>query len=190
MTRSLPAPPSMYSLKNWSFTMFRDMKVGTRLMLAFGAVLVLLIAVIGVGLLRMAAIRTNLRSITQEDIVAMRHATAMSAEAAQVSTSVRDALILHDEEKIKTAAAEVDLAMKNFEAQIAATERIQADVASTTKPEKDAVAKVKKLWSGLKEDVGQTLDLAKQNQADMAWRWFYKSTDASMKNAEIRRTLA
>jgi methyl-accepting chemotaxis protein len=180
----------MYSLKNWSFTMFRDMKVGTRLMLAFGAVLVLLIAVIGVGLLRMAAIRTNLRSITQEDIVAMRHATAMSAEAAQVSTSVRDALILHDEEKIKTAAAEVDLAMKNFEAQIAATERMQADVASTTKAEKDAVAKVKKLWSGLKEDVGQTLDLAKQNQADMAWRWFYKSTDASMKNAEIRRTLA
>ncbi len=170
--------------------MFRDMKVGTRLMLAFGAVLVLLIAVIGVGLLRMAAIRTNLRSITQEDIVAMRHATAMSAEAAQVSTSVRDALILHDEEKIKTAAAEVDQGIKNFEAQIAATERMQADVASTTKAEKDAVAKVKKLWSGLKEDVGQTLDLAKQNQADMAWRWFYKSTDASMKNAEIRRTLA
>ena len=84
---------SQYSLKNWSFKMFRDMKVGTRLTLAFGAVLVLLVAVIGVGLMRMAAIRTNLRTITDENIVAMRHATAMSAEAAQVSTSVRDALL-------------------------------------------------------------------------------------------------
>src|SRR5579859_7476518 len=117
---------SKYSSRNWSFTMFRDMKVGTRLMVAFGAVLVLLVAVIGVGLMRMAAIRANLRSITEENIVAMRHATAMSAEAAQVSTSVRDALVLHDEEKIKAAAEQVELAEKNFEAQIAATERMQA----------------------------------------------------------------
>jgi methyl-accepting chemotaxis protein len=170
--------------------MFQDMKVSTRLTLAFGAVLVLLIAVIGVGLLRMAAIRANLRSITEENIVAMRHATAMSAEAAQVSTSVRDALLLKDEEKMKAAIAEVDQATKNFEGQIAAAERMQATVVSTTKAEKDAVAKVKKLWSGLKEDVGQTLDLCKQNNSDMAFRWFYKSTDASVKNAEIRRTLA
>jgi methyl-accepting chemotaxis protein len=180
----------MNSLKNWSFTMFRDMKVGTRLMLAFGAVLVLLIAVIGVGLLRMAAIRANLRSITEENIVAMRHATAMSAEAAQVSTSIRDALLLHDEEKLKAAATEVEQAEKSFEGQIADTERMQATTASTTKEEKDAVAKVKKLWSGLKDGVGQTLEFCKQHDSDTAFRWFYKSTDASLKNAEIRRTLA
>jgi len=177
-------------MKTWSFSMFRDMKVGTRLMLAFGAVLILLVAVIGVGLARMAAIRTNLRTITEENIVAMRHATAMSSEAAQVSTSIRDALLMHDEEKLKAAAEQVDIASKNFEGQIAATEKMQASIASTTKEERDAVAKVKKLWSGLKEDVGQALDLCKQNQSDMAFRWFYKSTDASVKNVEIRKTLA
>ena len=120
----------MYSFKTRSFRMFRDLKVGTRLTLAFSAVLVLLIAVIGVGLLRMAAIRANLRSITDENIVAMRHATAMSAEAAQVSSSIRDALLLHDDEKLKAAAADVDQAMKNFDAQIADTERMQAAVRS------------------------------------------------------------
>jgi len=170
--------------------MFRDMKVGTRLLLAFGAVLVLLVAVIGVGLMRMAAIRANLRSITEENIVAMRHATAMSAEAAQVSTSVRDALVLHDDEKIKAAADQVERSEKNFEAQIAATEHMQATTASTTKEEKEVVAKVKKLWAGLKDGVGQTLEFAKGHDADTAYRWFYKSTDASMKNAEIRNTLA
>src|ERR1700761_8665854 len=138
---------NMHSSKFWSFTMFRDMKVGTRLFLAFGAVLILLVAVIAVGLARMAAIRSNLRSITEENLVAMRHATAMSAEAAQVSTSVRDAIVLHDEERIKAAADQVEQSEKNFEAQIAATEQMQASTASTTKEEKDAVAKVKKLWS-------------------------------------------
>ena len=170
--------------------MFRDMKVGTRLMLAFGAVLVLLVAVIGVGLMRMAAIRANLRSITQENLVAMSHATAMSAESAQVSTSIRDALLLKDDEKLKAAATEVEQAEKNFEAQVAETERMQAATPSTTKEEKDALAKVKKLWNGLKEGVGQTLEFCKGHDTDTAYRWFYKSTDASVKNAEIRRTLA
>ena len=170
--------------------MFRDLKVGTRLSVAFGAVLVLLAAVIGVGLLRMAAIRANLRSITDENIVAMRHATAMSAEAAQVSTSVRDALLLKDDEKLKAAAAEVELATRNFDAQIADTERMQAAMPSTTKAEKDVLATVKKLWGGFKDGVGQTVEFCKQHDSDTAYRWFYRSTDASVKNAEIRRTLA
>ncbi len=170
--------------------MFRDMKVGTRLLLAFTAVLVLLVAVIGVGLIRMAAIRANLHSITEENIVAMRHAAAMSAEAAQVSTSIRDALLMKDDEKLKAAATAVEQAEKNFETQIAETEHIQATTASTTKEEKDTVAKLKKLWNGLKDGVAQTLEFCKQHDSDTAFRWFYKSTDASIKNAEIRNTLA
>src|SRR6185312_2165709 len=189
-----PPPPkghamSQFSLKNWSFTMFRDMKVGTRLMMAFAAVLVLLVAVIGVGLIRMAAIRANLHSITEENIVAMRHSAAMSAEAAQVSTSIRDALLMKDDDKLKAAAADVEQAEKNFEAQIAETERMQAAAASTTKEEKETVAKLKKLWGGLKDGVGQTLEFAKGHDSDTAYRWFYKSTDASIKNAQIRETL-
>jgi methyl-accepting chemotaxis protein len=170
--------------------MFRDMKVGTRLMCAFAAVLVLLVAVIGVGLMRMAAIRANLHSITEENIVAMRHSAAMSAEAARVSTSIRDALLMKDDEKLKAAATDVEQAEKNFEAQIAETERMQAATASTTKEEKDTVAKLKKLWNGLKDGVGQTLEFAKGHDADTAFRWFYRSTDASIKNAQIRETLA
>ena len=170
--------------------MFWDMKVGTRLMLAFGAVLVLLVAVISVGLVRMAAIRGNLRTITEENIVAMRHATAMSTEADKVSTSIRDALLMHDDEKLKAAATAVEQAEKGFEAQIANTEHMQAAIASTTKEEKDTVAKVKKLWNGLKDGVGQTLEFCKAHDSDTAYRWFYKSTDASIKNAEIRTTLA
>jgi methyl-accepting chemotaxis protein len=181
---------SQHSLKNWSFSMFRDMKVGTRLQLAFAAVLVLLVAVIGVGLLRMAAIRANLHSITEENIVAMRHSAAMSAEAAQVSTSIRDALLMKDDEKLKVAATAVEEAEKSFEAQIAATEQMQAATASTTKEEKETVAKLKKLWNGLKDGVGQTLEFCKGHDSDTAFRWFYKSTDASIKNAEIRKTLA
>jgi methyl-accepting chemotaxis protein len=181
---------SQYSLKNWSFAMFRDMKVGTRLMLAFAAVLVMLVAVIAVGLMRMAAIRANLHSITEENIVAMRHAAAMSAEAAQVSSSIRDALLMKDDEKLKAAAETVEKAEKNFEAQISETERMQATTASTTKEEKDTVAKLKKLWNGLKDGVTQTLEFCKQHDSDTAFRWFYKSTDASIKNAEIRGAAA
>ena len=52
--------------------MFNDMKVGTRLAIAFGVVLVLLIAVVAIGVSRMANINAQLRSIADENVVQMR----------------------------------------------------------------------------------------------------------------------
>ncbi len=59
--------------------MFQDMKVGTRLSIAFGVVLALLVGVILVGISRMANINEALRSITEENNEQIRHVAEIRA---------------------------------------------------------------------------------------------------------------
>ena len=57
--------------------MFSSMKVGTRLAIAFGIVVVLLGTIIAVGVNRMAAVNEGLRVVTEENNVEIAHATSL-----------------------------------------------------------------------------------------------------------------
>src|SRR5579864_7453340 len=132
--------------------MFADLKVSTRLALAFGAVLLLLMAVIGVSLSRMAGINGNLRSITDERILSFRNAVSLRGNSFQMSVSVRDAMLSQDAAKAKDAATRVQEAMQNFEGGMVEFERRQATTAAS-EAEKAALEKVKEEWRALRPDI-------------------------------------
>ena len=67
--------------------MFSNMKVATRLSVAFAIVLLLLLAVVGLGVSRLALINEGLRSITEENNVEMAHALGMRSAAFETSSS-------------------------------------------------------------------------------------------------------
>lgn len=169
--------------------MLDKMKVGTRLSVAFGAVTILLIAVIGVALLRLASIRANLRSITEENIVAMHHATAMRGNAFQISVSIRNMLLFQDDAKLKSEHAELQEAMQSFEAEIVAVEQMQSAAANTTQAEKDYLTKVKGDWQSLRPDVEQAVALCLQKKGQEAYKYFFDTVDAATKNSSMRLTL-
>jgi len=76
--------------------MFADMKVGTRLAVAFGAVLLLLIGMVVTGINRMAAVNTQLRAITDENNVESRESKEIRNSASIVAITVRDLIITSD----------------------------------------------------------------------------------------------
>ena len=81
--------------------MFGEMKVSTRLALAFGVVLVMLVGVIALGISRMARVNEGLRVITEENNAKMNHAVGMRGAAFQVSVSVRNLMLMTDEAQTK-----------------------------------------------------------------------------------------
>lgn len=169
--------------------MFADLKVSTRLALAFGAVLLLLIAVLGVGLSRMAGINASLRSITDERVVALQHAASLRAASFQSSLTIRDMLLSQDEAKVKDFAARVQATMEKFESGIAEFEQTQAATQSS-QAEKSALEKVKQEWRAVRPDVAQTITLSLEKKTQDAYRYYFETSGGSAKNASMRESLA
>ena len=67
--------------------MFSEMKVATRLSLAFGVVLTVLIGIIALATDRMGQVNDRLHTITDEDMVEMTQATGMRAAAFEVGVN-------------------------------------------------------------------------------------------------------
>ncbi len=87
-----------------SSAMFSNMKVATRLAVAFTIVLLLLIAVVGLGISRLALINEGLRAITEENNVEMAHAEGMRSAAYETSIAVRNLVLLTDAAKAEAGA--------------------------------------------------------------------------------------
>jgi hypothetical protein len=73
--------------------MFSNLKVGTRLSIAFGLVVVLLGAVVTVGVDRMAQINTGVRHIAEENNVEMLNAQAMRKGIFETSLGMRNTML-------------------------------------------------------------------------------------------------
>src|SRR5882762_1157074 len=93
--------PACRAFKVEDRKMFADMKVGTRLAMAFGAVLLLLIGVVLTGVSRMSLVNDHLHSITTENNVEAREANDIRASAFRIGLTVRDLIITTDEATLK-----------------------------------------------------------------------------------------
>jgi methyl-accepting chemotaxis protein len=76
--------------------MLTNLKIGTRLALGFGLVLILLLAVAGIGLNRMGAIETNTEQIVTHYNAQAHMARDLSEQVLVVSRQMRTLLLLDD----------------------------------------------------------------------------------------------
>jgi methyl-accepting chemotaxis protein len=122
--------------------MFQDLKVSTRLSLAFGVVLVLLLAVIAVGVTRMQLIDREMTLITAVNDVEIRHATEMEATSLSMGVDLRDAMLATDATLTKELFTKVRDGAAGLDKEAAAIARMFAEDAGTTQGEKDELAKI------------------------------------------------
>ena len=169
--------------------MFGDMKVSTRLGLSFGLVLVLLVGVIALGISRMAQVDEGLRTVTEENNVEMNHATGMRAAAYQVSISIRNVILLTEDAQMKAEDATLNKAFQDFESEATALDKQFTSIPSTTQPEKDLLASVRKQWQELMPLFQKTEALGLANKNDEAFKYYQQESGASQKNAQMRGTL-
>ena len=166
--------------------MFSGMKVGARLAIAFAVVIILLLAIVAVGVNRMASINEGVRTITEENNVEMLHATAMRTAAFQMAVSFRSLMLYTDAEKIALETQLVRESMQTFETESEALARMFATIESTTPTEKDAMAKIKTMWQEVRPIDMHTLELSGEQKRQDAYKYYFVDTGGAAQNTELR----
>jgi methyl-accepting chemotaxis protein len=167
--------------------MFNDMKVGSRLAIAFGAVVILLIAVVTVGTSRMALINESLRIITEEDDVEMLDAIKMRAAAYQTSVSLRNMMLYTEDAKLTTENETLRQAMQTFESASDSLGEMFSRIQNTPAADKELMAKVKAQWLTLRPVIEQTAALGLAGKRQEAFTFYM--ANGTVPNAQMRDTI-
>ena len=130
--------------------MFSDLKVGTRLGIAFGAVLLLLAVTLVTGITRMSVVNDHLHAITDENNVESRDAKEIRANAFQIGLTVRDLIIETDVTKLKSQREELSTLAHSLDERIDKLDQLFNSLASTTATEKELMARIRELAPGVK----------------------------------------
>jgi methyl-accepting chemotaxis protein len=150
--------------------MFRDMKVGVRLALAFAAVLVLMTSIIIVGVTRLGGLNDEIDAITDVNNVEIQHATTMERLSLSVGTSLRNMVIFSETQAIKAELQRVREDVASVDKEGEALARQFATDTETTAEEKDSLAKIVALLKELVPIREQIGDLAVNGKRDDAVR--------------------
>ena len=116
--------------------MFSDLKVGTRLGVAFGAVLLLLAVTLVMGVSRMSVVNDHLHAITDENDVEAREAKEIRGDAFQIALGVRDLIIETDTAKLKSQREQLSTLSHALDEQIEKLDQLFNSLPSTTATEK------------------------------------------------------
>jgi methyl-accepting chemotaxis protein len=148
--------------------MFRDMKVGVRLALAFAMVLALMVGIIFVGVTRLGALNDEIDAITDVNNVEIQHATSMERLSLSIGNDLRNMVIFTDAAAIKGELQHVreDVAALDKEGD-ALARQFAADLA-TTAEEKEAFTKITDLLKALVPLREEIADLAVSGKRDEA----------------------
>jgi len=93
-----------------------NMKVGVRLGLGFGLLLVLMIVMAVLGLSRITQIKDNLDGIVEHDVVAIGNVNEMREAVNAIAIATRNIVLLTDPESIAAEARRIDSAWKYYAA--------------------------------------------------------------------------
>ena len=169
--------------------MFSGMKVGTRLAIAFAVVIALLVAIVAVGVNRMASINEGMRTITDENNVEMNHATSMRGAVFETSISFRNLMLYTDADKVAAEAQVISKSMQKFETNADALASMFATIQSTTPTEKELMAKIKSDWQDVRPLDVRTVEIGISHQRQDAYKYYFVDSGASAKNAALRETI-
>jgi methyl-accepting chemotaxis protein len=157
--------------------MFSDLKVGTRLGIAFGAVLLLLAVTLVTGISRMSVVNDHLHAITDENNVEARDAKEIRGDAFKIALTVRDLIITTDATTLKSEREDLTTLSHTLDERIEKLDQLFNSLASTTATEKELMAKIKELAPGLKTAAIGVADLGVENKNDQATAMLRKDFD-------------
>jgi methyl-accepting chemotaxis protein len=157
--------------------MFADMKVGTRLAIAFGAVLVLLVGVLLTGVSRMSVVNDHLHAITAENNVEARDANELRANTSRIGITVRDLIITTDEATLKGQREQLETMGRTLERSVEKLDQLYGSLASTTPTEKELMGKIKDMVPGFSAAALKVADLGVVNKNDEATAVLRKEFD-------------
>jgi methyl-accepting chemotaxis protein len=167
--------------------MIKNMKVSTRLFIAFGMVLALLVCVLVFALNKMALVNESLRTVTEENNVELSKAIAMRSAAYDTSIDIRNIILFADGAQIKAEYDKMEGAIKQFDEVAESLSRLFEKIPTTTSTEKELLATTVKQWNELKGELEQVAVLGIANKNQEAFKLYMSA--ASGQNIAMRATL-
>jgi methyl-accepting chemotaxis protein len=167
--------------------MFSNMKVATRLAVAFTIVLLLLLAVVGLGVSRLALINEGLRTITEENNVEMEHALGMRGSAFETSIAVRNLVLLTDQAQLKKEQDSLNDSYLKFESDETALSEMFSTIPETTQTEKDLMSQIRSQWVIVRKNLETTAAMAVGGKQKEAYKYYMDNASAAGK--ELRTTV-
>ena len=158
--------------------MFSNMKVAARLSVAFAIVLLLLLAVVGLGISRLALINEGLRSITQENNVEMAHAMGMRGAAFETSVAIRNLVLLTDAAKLKQEQESLNGSFQKFESDETALSQMFTSIPDTTQTEKDLMSQIRTQWVTVRKNLETTAGIALSGKPKDAYKYYMEVASA------------
>ena len=156
--------------------MLSNLKVSTRLMLAFGLLGTLLVAVLLVGTSRLSSVNTHAREITDNN-TQVREATAIRTGIYDVSLLARDTVISTDQADDKAKRAQLDAAVKGLEGAVERLSRLFAPGSDASPTEQELMAKLRDLTPGFVAAGTKVADLGAANRTAEATTALQKDFD-------------
>lgn len=151
-----------------------NLKIGARLGLGFGFVLLLLAIVAGLGINRMAYINSALEEITQVNNPETKLAVAMRIGVNRVGAAIRDLVLLTDEAEMKAVQADLLKTRSDYDAAEEKLGRMFDTLEGTTAKEKELFAKIKELKSLSRPINTKVMELGLANRNEEATRLLMK----------------
>jgi methyl-accepting chemotaxis protein len=165
--------------------MFANMKVSTRLIAAFGSIVVMLLIVMVLSVTRMAVLNDHLHSITDENNPESTLAFGLSTTAYDMGISVRDIIIFTDNEILKAKHQELEGDIQHMEDTVEKLNRMFTELVSTTATEKELLAKIKVAFAAAKASANKSAELGMANKNEEATA--IMKNEFAPQNLEVRK---
>ena len=157
--------------------MFAHLKVSTRLALAFGAVLLLLVLTLVTGISRLTLVSDHLNAITQVNDVESRAAKEIRGDTFRTAVIVRDLIIPGDETTQKSRREQLTTVLHGLDDKIEKLDQMFNSMPGTGVTEKEMMSKIKELEPGVKSAAVAVADLGVQNKNEQAAAMLRKGFD-------------
>ena len=143
---------------------FKNLKIGTRLGLGFGALGIFLLTLALVGLMNMRGIMDNLRGITEVNNREVGLANQMVDESRDIGTLIRNIILVSDEASLKAEVQHLNESRERYETAYEALSKMFQDNKETSDLELAHLKKIAELRAAYRDVSSPVIELALQGK--------------------------
>ena len=160
-----------------SLKTLNNLKLGVRLALGFGLVLVLLLGVSILGITRMGDVQDRLDAIANVNNQETRFAVDMRIAVNQIAIATRDVIIQTQDQPMQAASARIEKSKQAYDKAEEQLGKMFATLVDTTQTEKDLFAKIKELKAATRPAIGKVVELGLSNKNEEATKFLNEQVD-------------